>query len=130
MSERLDKVTQAPKRAWDVVVKYTTDGCSFAPDFNFRDCCVQHDYDYAEYHRESEEKRAKIDSDLHLCIKCRAGAVLACIYWAAVRAFGWVPYWINKRRKRLTVEEDKAKNGYSGSELEDTSGGEHSDSRD
>ena len=115
MREQLRKVVQAPKKTWDAVVKYTTDGCSFAPDFNFRDCCVQHDYDYAEHYRESEAKRKEIDSEFHLCIKCRAGVVLAWIYWAAVRAFGWVPYWVRARRERLTVEEDKAKNGHSGS---------------
>lgn len=119
MGEKMRRVAGAPKAAWKAVVKYSTDGCSFAPDFNFRDCCVQHDYDYAEHHRESEEKRAEIDNEMRLCIKCRAGAIVAWIYWAGVRAFGWWPYWCKERRERLTVEEDRAQNGRKGSELEE-----------
>ncbi len=130
MGEKIRKVAEAPSVAWKAVVKYTTDGCSGVPDFNFRDCCVQHDYDYAEHHRESEANRTELDAKLRLCIGCRGHKVLAWMYWAGVRSFGWISYWVKERRERLTVEEDKAKNGYSGSELEDTSGGEHSDSRD
>lgn len=115
MNEIIKKCVHAPKNAWGAVVKYTTDGCSMAPDFNFRECCVEHDYEYAEHHRESEENRKEIDKELKLCIGCKGHKVLAWIYWAMVRAFGWIPYWIKGRRERLTVEEDKAKNGHSGS---------------
>lgn len=124
------KVVGAPRAAWKTVVKYTTDGCSGVPDFNFRDCCVQHDYDYAEHHRESEGKRLELDKKLRLCIGCRGHKVLAWIYWVGVRAFGWISYWVKERRERLTVEEDMKKNGYSRPELEEKTGGKHADLRD
>jgi hypothetical protein len=88
------------------VYRYTTDGCSFVPNFNCRDCCEQHDQDYAKYHRTSEKKRAEIDRRLRRCMQIRGRPILAWVYWAGVRAFGWIPFWVLARRERLIVEED------------------------
>ena len=87
------------------IIKYTTDGCTLAPDFNFKDCCEEHDQDYAENYRTSERNRAKADKKLRLCIKCRGWKYLCWVYWAFVRIFGWIPFWILPRRK--SVKENK-----------------------
>ncbi len=112
MGEKMKKVAGAPKAAWEAAARYTTDGCSFALNLNFRECCVQHDYDYAEHHRESEKKRSELDKKLRICIKCRGWFLVAWLYYAAIRVFGWIPYWIKERRKLPTVEEDKTQNGH------------------
>ena len=89
------------KYAKDVVVKFTTDGCTLAPNFNFRECCEEHDQDYAKYHRTSEKNRAKSDRKLRLCIKCKGWAALSWIYWFFVRILGWIPFWVFKRRDKI-----------------------------
>lgn len=81
------------------VIRFTTDGCSFAPNFNFRDCCEEHDQDYAKAHRTNEKKRAKADRKLRLCIKCKGWKYLCWLYWLGVRIFGWIPFWILSKRK-------------------------------
>lgn len=72
---------------------FKSDGCTLAPDFNFRPCCDDHDYDY------SKQCRTRIEADKALrdCIKKAGHPVKAHIYYIGVRLFGGL-FWYRKRR--------------------------------
>jgi len=63
-----------------------SDGCSGVPDFDFRGCCVSHDFCYET--GGTAQDRLRCDIQLHDCIANRGYPVLAIIYFAGVRAFG------------------------------------------
>ena len=47
------------------------------------ECCKRHDADYAAgVDREASDRRFR------LCLRCRAGVIVAYWYWAFVRVFG------------------------------------------
>lgn len=71
-----------------------TDGCTMAPDFNFVQCCVAHDYNYAD-----QMDRKEADLRFLSCIISKGHPVLAYIYYFAVRLFGW--YFYNKLKKAM-----------------------------
>lgn len=66
-----------------------TNGCSFVPDWDFKECCDRHDLDYAA----GRTWRDKIRADLRLgrCIwnKARWHKIRAIVYTAGVLVFGW-----------------------------------------
>ena len=64
------------------------DGCSVAPDLDIGACCVAHDLCYLR----AVDSRADCDEALCDCIEEAGRPVLARLYYAAVRAFGWVSY--------------------------------------
>jgi len=66
---------------------WVANGCTMAPDFNFTDCCDSHDECYC-----AQTGRSGCDSTLKDCIEDAGHPVLACLYWAGVRAFGWLYY--------------------------------------
>ena len=66
--------------------RFKSDGCTDAPDMNFKKCCVIHDYDYTVGGNELD--RIKADKKLLLCIKNNGHPILAIIYYLVVRLFG------------------------------------------
>ncbi len=64
------------------------DGCSVAPDLDIGGCCVGHDLCYGR----ALDSRADCDEALCDCIEEAGHPILARLYFAAVRAFGWVTY--------------------------------------
>ena len=82
-------------------INLESDGCSNAPDLNFRGCCNEHDY----YYRNSEEwtgvSRAEADKRLRKCIQRKWKLFFTpWIYWGAVRMFGWMPWRKKGENKR------------------------------
>ena len=78
-------------------------GCTSAPDLCFEDCCNGHDVEYRTGKTIDGEpvSRAEADAKFLRCMSERAkqdkaaAAVLAPIYYAAVRVFGeshWIDY--------------------------------------
>jgi hypothetical protein len=65
------------------------DGCSMAPDFNFIDCCDQHDARY--WLGGSAAARALADQEFSQCVAAKDHAVLAKLYYLGVRV-GGTPY--------------------------------------
>lgn len=70
------------------IKEFSTDGCTSSPDFDFRDCCIRHDFDYwgGRVTRKTADKRLKE------CIIENGHPYLARIYYAGVRLFGWRYY--------------------------------------
>jgi hypothetical protein len=65
---------------------WETNGCTMVPDFDFVDCCDQHDICYCQ--GGNEDARVACDEALRDCIANRGHPWLAEIYYAGVRAFG------------------------------------------
>jgi hypothetical protein len=88
------------KKVWPGVFDFTSDGCTASPDAWWRDCCLEHDYIYAN--PDSGYTRKEADQMLKACMK-RKGAILAPhVYYAAVRIFG-DSYWNDGDRKNERV---------------------------
>jgi hypothetical protein len=75
------------KRIFRDIKEFSSDGCTMSPDFDFRDCCVRHDYDYHD-----QVPRKKADLKLKACIEKKGHPKLAKLYYFGVRAFGWLRY--------------------------------------
>lgn len=70
-------------------VNLENDGCSMAPDWNFRDCCNEHDFYYRNQARQTGISRWEADKLLRKCIQRRWKLLfMPWIYWGAVRMFG------------------------------------------
>jgi len=83
-------MTPLPKNVTEPVYPFKTDGCSASPDFNFRQCCVEHDKAYWRGGTCAERRAA--DQALKRCIADNDHGSLSSIYYASVRAFG-SPLW-------------------------------------
>src|SRR6185437_2006444 len=79
-------LTPLPRWADDPPTAFTTDGCTGAPDLNFRSCCVTHDRAY--WQGGSCEERRNADKALRSCIENAGHRHLASVYFAAVRVGG------------------------------------------
>ncbi len=62
-----------------------SDGCTNSPDFNFYECCSEHDWYYS---KNSDEPRFIADLILSYCIYKKGHKLLAIIYFLAVRQYG------------------------------------------
>ena len=62
------------------------DGCTWVPNFNFRDVCDQHDLDYAAGGTAKDRHRA--DQALKQGIAQRGHPILAMLYYSGVRLIG------------------------------------------
>lgn len=116
-----DKTLNPFKEIWNL----STDGCSFSPDLNFRNCCVEHDFHY----RNCDIPRALADKKLRECMAKRVGVlpqfylkkyrkiklpwvrtkkanwiVLPWIYWIGVRIFAWNCYSKNRRKIKKIIK--------------------------
>ncbi len=65
------------------------DGCTLFPDFNYGDCCFEHDKDY--FRGGSAKERRKSDLRLYRCVRSKKGfgnKLVAPLMLAGVRVFG------------------------------------------
>jgi hypothetical protein len=70
---------------------FVNDGCSAAPDLDFRSCCEAHDRVY--YQGGTREQRRQADRELRQCIRTKGHRILDDIYYLGVRIGGvpWLP---------------------------------------
>ena len=70
----------------DIIGARNSDGCSMVPDFNFRECCVQHDMDYMN----PNMSRLRADNRMRKCIKSKTPwwNPISLVYFAGVQALG------------------------------------------
>ena len=64
---------------------FESDGCTFAPDLNFKACCIEHDY----LRRYKVLPKKEADAHLKNCIKESGHPVLAWVYYFFVRIGGF-----------------------------------------
>lgn len=72
-----------------VLAEFVTDGCTFFPDGNYLDCCVQHDKEY--YAGGTSKERWRSDKKLFSCIAAKPkfyNKLVAPIAWLGVRVGG------------------------------------------
>jgi len=68
---------------------FKSDGCTFYPDGNYHDCCVEHDKAY--YFGGTIKQRKAADDDLYACVADKVGPkhkLTAQIMWLGVRLGG------------------------------------------
>src|SRR5688572_529738 len=63
--------------------EFKSDGCSWFPDGNYRDCCVEHDKAY--FFGGSLKERSIADKQLFRCVKEKKGKFRAGMMWIGVR---------------------------------------------
>ena len=80
---------------------FNNDGCTSVPDFNFKECCVEHDYLYFT----KEVSRAEADKRLRECIGRQKWRMLPWIYWVGVRLLGRKYYGRTGRPIPVTMPE-------------------------
>lgn len=69
-----------------------SDGCTWFPDGNYRDCCVAHDREY--FFGGSSKERWRSDKKLFQCVWAKPkfyNKLVAPVMWLGVRVFG-VPW--------------------------------------
>ena len=71
-----------------VLHEWLGEQCSFVPDLDVADCCAVHDNDYLIGGNEFDRWWA--DLRFRQCIRERGRPVVAEIYYAGVRLFGWM----------------------------------------
>ncbi len=82
----------------------SNDGCSNAPDFNFKECCVEHDFYYRNDEGITGVSRSEADKRLRKCMQKKWKLpLMPWIYWGAVRVSGWWPW--NKNQKKINSGE-------------------------
>lgn len=72
-----------------IPANYKSDGCTWFPDGDYRDCCVAHDDAY--YTGGSWKKRLQADKRLYVCVANKEGAyhkIIAPLMWLGVRVGG------------------------------------------
>lgn len=68
---------------------FVGDGCSSFPDYDYRDCCFEHDKAY--YVGGSWTRRWRADKKLYKCVAAKKGfehKLIAPVMWSGVRIFG------------------------------------------
>jgi hypothetical protein len=70
---------------------FESDGCSWFPDGDYRNCCVQHDKQY--YFGGTKEERKSADRQLSTCVRAKGHRFLAPMMYLGVRLGGgaWLP---------------------------------------
>ena len=89
MKEESRKKTDKAEEKMQFNNKRLPDGCTLSPDFNFKECCNEHDIDYMT----KRVSRRESDKKLRQCIAKKGVGfynyrVLPWVYWAGVRVFG------------------------------------------
>lgn len=98
-----------------VLAEFVTDGCTFFPDGNYLDCCVQHDREY--YAGGTSKERWRSDKKLFSCIAAKPkfyNKLVAPIAWLGVRVGGvsWLKAsfsWGFSRNKSYLAKVNKQK---------------------
>lgn len=83
--KKFKKLSKEERKA--MLLKYSN-GCTKAPDLNFKSCCDNHDLAYELKRR----NKYKADYDLMICMLKRGHIILAPLYWVFVSTFGWFYY--------------------------------------
>ena len=78
-------ITACATRHDQTLRPFRSNGCTMSPDFNFRACCVTHDYAY--WKGGTKEERYKADDNLRSCINDKRKN-LGTIYFAMTRLVG------------------------------------------
>ncbi|MGI8495025.1 MAG: hypothetical protein ACR2L1_06910 [Pyrinomonadaceae bacterium] len=76
----------------ETAASFHSDGCSKFPDYDYTDCCVEHDKTY--FSGGSWTRRWRADKKLYKCVAAKKGfehKLIAPVMWAGVRVFG-VPF--------------------------------------
>ncbi len=70
---------------------FKSDGCSFFPDGDYRDCCVEHDKAY--YFGGAKAERKAADRQLCDCVRAKGHRLLGPLMYLGVRVGGvaWLP---------------------------------------
>lgn len=68
--------------------------CTNAPEGNWHECCVRHDWDYAE-----GVNKWVADARLAKCILKKGHPGVAIAFWVAVTVAGWGPYEKHKEAR-------------------------------
>ena len=100
--------TQKPLK-WPTYEKFTElvsagkafladDGCTAVPDFDFKHCCMEHDYYYVTHVISKKEA----DARLRACIKKQGWRLLPGIYWLGVKLFGG-RHWNKKFNPEVSI---------------------------
>ena len=72
----------------DKVKKIISDmECTAFPEGNWHDCCVAHDYAYAE-----GENKWKADAKLTACVAKKGHPLVAAVIWMGCTLFAWKAY--------------------------------------
>lgn len=82
---------------------FKSDGCTFFPDCNYRECCVEHDKDY-NFGGTGAERRAA-DKRLYRCVKAK-NKFAAPLMWLGVR-IGGVGFLLTPFRWGFGVKKEK-----------------------
>ena len=79
--------------------EFNSDGCSWFPEGDWHECCVQHDFLYWSSRTTGGGYRArkKADQALRRCVASRGHPVIAWIMYIGVR-IGGSPIWPTKFR--------------------------------
>ena len=105
-------VSNCAREEGSKLLPFRSDGCSLAPDFEFRECCVGHDYHY--WKGGTEQARLDADLEFQRCISNESPR-LSHVYYAAVRVgglpglctqFRWGFGWTNIRSYDALRAED------------------------
>lgn len=109
-----DSETAVESQTSEVPPDFKSDGCTYFPDGNYRDCCVAHDNDY--YKGGSWKERRRSDNRLYSCVRNKSGwknKIIAPMMWVGVRVFGtaWLPtkfrWGFGKKKKKATKKYQK-----------------------
>jgi hypothetical protein len=79
-----------------VSTEFPSDGCTWFPDGNYRDCCTVHDREY--FAGGSWKERWRSDKKLFQCVAAKPkfyNKMIAPIMWLGVRSFG--ASWLNTK---------------------------------
>lgn len=74
-------MTDKSYKDYPVPDDFKSDGCTYAPDLNFRECCRQHDY----LRRFDIVTTREADKMLRQCIRAKSNGFIAWVYFLAVR---------------------------------------------
>lgn len=99
-----------PKADDAAATVFQSDGCSKFPDYDYRDCCVEHDKDY--FSGGSWTRRWRADKKLYKCVAAKKGfehKLIAPVMWAGVRVFG-APFLPTSFRWGFGKNKKKVKN--------------------
>lgn len=75
--------------------KFKSDGCTWFPEGNWHECCVEHDKAY--FKGGSKKQRLKADISLLSCVSLKGHPYISVIMFLGVRFFGH-PYWPHRIR--------------------------------
>ena len=100
----------APKTDDAAAPVFQSDGCSKFPDYDYTDCCVEHDRAY--FSGGSWTKRWRADKKLYKCVAAKKGVehkFIAPVMWAGVRVFA-MPFLPTSFRWGFGKHKKKVKN--------------------